>query len=69
MKNYFYLLYYSKFDETASNQKNNVLNKYKLFFLETDDDFYFLNSNLFEKLFSQESINTQTVFMMLSHIL
>src|SRR5205814_459476 len=69
LKNYFCLLYYSEFDEMTSDQKNNILNKYKLFSFETDDDFHFLNLNLFEKLFFQELINTQAIFMMFSCIL
>ena len=52
LKNYFCLLYHSEFNETANDQKNSILNKYKSFFLEINDDFHFLNSNLFEKLFS-----------------
>ena len=69
LKNYFCLLYYSEFNKIINNQKNNIFDKYKLFFLEIDNNFHFLNSNLFEKLFFQELISIQAVFMMLLHIL
>jgi hypothetical protein len=69
LKSYLCLLYYSEFNKIASDQEDSILNKYRLSFLDTNYNLYFLNSNLFGKLFSQELISTQAVFVILLHIL
>ena len=53
----------------TSDQKDSALDKYRSSFLEADDDFHLLNSNLFGKLFCQELMSTQAAFIVLPRIL